>query len=121
MSSRTARASQRPQEAPPDSGPAQPSVRKILVVDDEQPTAEDLAALLREQGYVVEVAFSAEEALARFSVETYHLLITDLLLPGRSGVELTRTVHEACPGCAIILVTGHATVKTAVAALKRGA
>ncbi len=48
-------------------------------------------------------------------------MITDLLLPGKSGVELTKAIHEACPATAIVLITGHATVKTAVSALKRGA
>jgi DNA-binding NtrC family response regulator len=120
MSNRTARAGLPPQEIRPDEDQA-PSVRKILVVEDERQTAEDLAALLRAQDYVVDVAFSAEEALERFAQDTYHLVITDMLLPGRSGVDLTSTLHAACPGCAIVLVTGHATVKSAVAALKRGA
>jgi DNA-binding NtrC family response regulator len=47
--------------------------------------------------------------------------LTDLLLPGKSGVELTKLVHDAAPATAIVLITGHATVKTAVSALKRGA
>ncbi|MCS6914439.1 MAG: sigma-54 dependent transcriptional regulator [Myxococcales bacterium] len=112
---------------PPATGRAQSpasggsATRRILVVDDEKDAADELAAILRQDGYLVETVGSAEEALQRFSVETYHVLITDLLLPGKSGVELTRQVHEACPGCAIVLITGHATVKTAVAALKRGA
>ena len=64
---------------------------------------------------------SAEDALERMRAETYHLVLTDLLLPGKSGVELTKLVHDNCPATAIVLITGHATVKTAVAALKRGA
>ena len=99
-----------------------PPTRRLLVVEDERETAEDLAAYLREEGgYHVDVAGTAEEALQRFTRETYHLVITDLLLPGKSGVELTRALQENVPGCVVILVTGHATVKTAVAALKRGA
>ncbi len=105
----------------PAAAPAALAARKILVVDDEPDAAAALAELLREEGYSVDAVGSAEEALERFRVETYHLLLTDLLLPGKSGVELTKLVHEACPATAIVLVTGHATVKTAVTALKRGA
>ena len=108
------------------STPAARSVRpatqkKILLVDDEPDAVESMAAVLREDGYAVDTAGTAEEALERFRSETYHLLITDLFLPGKSGVELTKAIHESAPATAIVLITGHATVKTAVAALKRGA
>jgi DNA-binding NtrC family response regulator len=95
--------------------------KRVLVVDDDPETVNGLAAILKEDGYQVDVVGSAEEALERFAVTTYHLLLTDLLLPGKSGVELTKTVHDAAPATAIVLITGHATVKTAVSALKRGA
>jgi DNA-binding NtrC family response regulator len=97
------------------------AAKKILVVDDEPEAVELMAAILRDDGYMVDTASTAEEALDRFRSETYHLLITDLFLPGKSGVDLTKQVHEGCPATAIVLITGHATVKTAVAALKRGA
>ncbi len=117
----------RPNEAaPPPTIPVPATAngaaaRKILVVDDEPDAANGMAELLREEGHAVDIAPSAEEALERFKFETYHLLLTDLLLPGKSGVELTKLVHDACPATAIVLITGHATVKTAVTALKRGA
>ncbi|MBI4512434.1 MAG: sigma-54-dependent Fis family transcriptional regulator [Deltaproteobacteria bacterium] len=95
--------------------------KKILVVDDEPDIAEAMAIILREDGYHVEIASNAEEALERFQLDTYHLLLTDMLLPGKSGVDLTKIVHENSPATAIVLITGHATVKTAVSALKRGA
>jgi DNA-binding NtrC family response regulator len=97
------------------------ATKKILVVDDEPEVVEGLAAVLREDGYLVDTSANAEDALERFRSETYHLLLTDLFLPGKSGVDLTKFVHDSCPATAIVLVTGHATVKTAVAALKRGA
>src|SRR5258708_28535737 len=104
---------------PPTRGPA--GVKKVLVVDDDPETVAGLAAILREDNHQVDVVGSAEEALERFAATTYHLLLTDLLLPGKSGVELTKLVHDAAPATAIVLITGHATVKTAVSALKRGA
>jgi DNA-binding NtrC family response regulator len=101
---------------------AQPGApKKVLVVDDDPETVAGLAAILREDGYHVDVVGTAEDALERFKADTYHLLLTDLLLPGKSGVELTKLVHDAAPATAIVLITGHATVKTAVSALKRGA
>jgi DNA-binding NtrC family response regulator len=109
-----------------DDKPAARSVRpsapkKVLVVDDEPDAVETMAAILREDGHMVDTSATAEDALDRFRLETYHLLLTDLLLPGKSGVDLTKIIHESCPATAIVLITGHATVKTAVAALKRGA
>ena len=88
------------------------SSKKLLVVDDDVETVSGLAAILREDGYTVDVVGSAEEALERFKANTYHLLLTDLLLPGKSGVELTKMIHDAAPATAIVLITGHATVKT---------
>src|SRR5215831_10298262 len=61
------------------------SQKKILLVDDEPDAVESMAAVLREDGYVVDCAGTAEDALERFRSETYHLLITDLFLPGKSG------------------------------------
>jgi DNA-binding NtrC family response regulator len=97
------------------------SPRKLLLVDDELEAIEGLAELLREEGFEVEVTGSAEEALQLFSSTTYNLVVTDLVLPGQTGVELTRALHAASPATVIVLLTGHATVKTAVAALKEGA
>ncbi len=105
----------------PSSSSPRPASRRVLIVDDDADTAAALAALLAVDGYIVDVAGSGEEALERFAVESYHLLLTDLMLPGMSGVELTHTVHEGSPSTAIVLVTAHATLKTAVAALRRGA
>ena len=107
--------------APSDADGRAGGPKKVLVVDDDPETADGLSTILREDGYQVDVVGTAEDALERFKATTYHLLLTDLLLPGKSGVELTKMVHDAAPATAIVLITGHATVKTAVSALKRGA
>src|SRR5438128_693806 len=83
--------------AAPTRRPARAAVRRILVVDDDADAASSLAMILRDESYTVDTAGSAEEAVERFKSESYHLLITDLILPGSSGVELTRTIHESCP------------------------
>src|SRR5262245_33929878 len=78
------------------------AAKKLLVVDDEADVVESMAAILREDGYLVDIAATAEEALERFRSETYHLLLTDLFLPGMSGVELTKEIHEKAPATAIV-------------------
>src|SRR2546426_675834 len=94
------------ERAPYEVDPPSPAVRerprelhrrKILVVDDEEDARAGLTEILRLEGYSVDQAATAEDALEHFRTETYHLLLTDLLLPGKSGVELTKIVHDACP------------------------
>src|SRR5581483_3033694 len=104
-----------------EAAAAAPTARRALVVDDDPESVAALAEMLREDALQVDTCGTAEEALERFAVTTYHVVLTDLLLPGKSGVELTKLIHDAAPATAIVLITGHATVKTAVSALKRGA
>ena len=80
-----------------------------------------LEQLLNLEGYQASVALSAEAALERFRTETFHLVLTDLQLPGRNGISLIKTLHETCPETKAVLITGHGSVRTAVTALKRGA
>ncbi len=95
--------------------------RRVLAVDDDPAALEAIVALLQKDGYEVHTATSAEaaeELLSRFS---YPLIITDLVLPGQSGIDLVREVGRRQPEAAAIVVTGHATLRTAVEALKAGA
>jgi two-component system response regulator AtoC len=94
---------------------------KVLVVDDDVPLTRALAELLGQEGYQVTTAGSAEEALDRVREDTFHLVLTDLQLPGRNGISLIKALHEACPDTKPVLITGHGSVRTAVTALKRGA
>jgi two-component system response regulator AtoC len=94
---------------------------KLLVVDDDLPLCRALSELLGQEGYQVTTAVSAEEALERVREDTFHLILTDLQLPGRNGISLIKALHEACPDTKTVLITGHGSVRTAVTALKRGA
>jgi DNA-binding NtrC family response regulator len=94
---------------------------RILVVDDDAADAEALRALLTEAGHDVEIAASTEEALARFREETYAVVVADVQLPGESGLDLVRELRNLAPATAVVVMTGHATVSTAVTALKLGA
>jgi len=94
---------------------------RILVVDDDVHLGRALHELLTQAGYETTVAHSAEEALDRLREQTFHLVLTDLQLPGRNGISLIKTISEACPETKCVLITAHGSTRTAVTALKRGA
>jgi DNA-binding NtrC family response regulator len=94
---------------------------RILVVDDDAADAEALCSLLSEAGHEVEIAASTEAALARFREGTYAIVVADVQLPGESGLDLVRELREQAPATAVVVMTGHASVSTAVTALKLGA
>jgi len=94
---------------------------KILAVDDEQVILDSAAKMLGSETFRVLTALDAEKALQILEAEAPDILITDLVLPGASGMELLETASEQDPTLLTILTTGYSTVENAVAALKRGA
>ncbi len=93
----------------------------ILVVDDDVFFRAFCTDVLRSEGYAVGTASSAEEALAVLRAEGAALLLVDIYMPGKSGLELLESVKASCSGVDIIIMTGHGSIETAVQALKRGA
>jgi DNA-binding NtrC family response regulator len=93
----------------------------LLVVDDELIVRDSLDKWFREEGYDVSVAESAPEALARMAAKRFDLALVDIKMPGTDGVELQRRIHEIDSDMLVIMMTGYASVETAVAALKNGA
>ena len=93
----------------------------LLVVDDELIVRDSLDKWFREEGYDVAVAESAHEALAKMAAKKFDLALVDIKMPGTDGVELQRRMHEIDPDMLVIIMTGYASVETAVAALKNGA
>lgn len=83
----------------------QPSDRRILIVDDEAAIRNLFAAWLSED-YECETAASADEALAILATEAYALVISDMMMPGRNGVELLREVRSRYPETAVIMISG---------------
>ena len=79
------------------------------------------SSCLNIEGYQASIALSAEAALERFRTDTFHLVLSDLQLPGRNGISLIKMLHETCPETKAVLITGHGSMRTAVTALKRGA
>jgi DNA-binding NtrC family response regulator len=84
------------------------SARLVLIVDDEVRIADTLAAILRCSGYKTVVAYDAESALEIVQVTPPDLLLSDVVMPGLSGVDLALAVRQMIPGCKILLFSGQA-------------
>ena len=94
----------------------------ILVVDDDAIICEQLRAFYTCSGqYCVEIANSGEEALRRLEKADIDLVVTDIRLPGISGVELTVQIHKNYPNVPVIAITGYAAIESAIEVLKHGA
>jgi DNA-binding NtrC family response regulator len=93
----------------------------ILIVDDEPVVRDSLGKWFSEEGYTVDTAMSAKEALLKLPAERWDLALLDIKMPGMDGLELQRKMREAHPEIIIIIMTGYASVETAVQALKDGA
>src|SRR6201993_71969 len=94
---------------------------KLLIVDDELSVRDSLAKWFTEEGYEVGMAESANEALTRVAETTFDVALVDIKMRGTDGIELQRRLHEIYPDMLVIIMTGYASVETAVAALKNGA
>jgi len=93
----------------------------ILVVDDEPLVCQQLERLFTHSGYAVTIAPSAEKAIERLDNGDIDLVVTDIRLPGMSGVELTKRIQEKSSDVPVIVITGYADIETAVEVLKIGA
>jgi DNA-binding response OmpR family regulator len=80
----------------------------ILVVDDESAIADTMTEILSRSGYLAMTAYDAEEALETALLTPPELLITDVMLPGMSGIELAITMRRIFPECKILLCSGQA-------------
>lgn len=92
----------------------------LLIVDDEQNTLEGLKQILKQEGYEVFTALSAEGGIDVLKTQDIDLVITDLMLPGIDGMELARKVIKEYEGTQVMIITAHGTVKSAVEAMKEG-
>jgi len=94
---------------------------RILVADDEANARNGLAAFLRGEGFVVDLAEDGPSALARLEETAPDVLLTDLHMPGMDGIALLERAREAMPELAVMLITAFADVDTAVRAMQKGA
>jgi two-component system response regulator PilR (NtrC family) len=94
---------------------------KALIVDDEESMQEFLDIFLTKEGYQVRTAGSVEKAIEILSEENFDVVISDIKMPGHSGIELLRIVKAANPDTAVIMITAYASLDSAVNALREGA
>ncbi len=94
---------------------------RILVVDDEERMTESLCALLAREGHVVSGALNAKEAIQLLERTDFDVVVTDLRLPGPSGLEILKAAHQNDPERPVIIMTAYASVEAAVAAIGEGA
>ena len=96
-------------------------VPHILVVDDDELIREQIERLYVQSGYTVSPVATAEDALECLEAKDIDLVVTDIKLPGLSGVELTERIQELYPDVPVVVITGYAGVENAVEVLKLGA
>jgi two-component system cell cycle response regulator len=94
---------------------------RILIVDDEEDLCEVLGEVLRENGYMTDTTLTVSEAMKKMKEIRYNLMITDIKLPDKSGIELLELVEKISPGTAVIILTAFPETETAMQALNHGA
>lgn len=94
--------------------------RRILVVDDEENVCKALRRTLKRDGYEVVTAGSPAEALETLKREKFDLILSDHLMPEMTGLELLKLVHDRHPDMMRMMLTGHADIETAIAAINQG-
>jgi DNA-binding NtrC family response regulator len=94
---------------------------KILIVDDDAGIAEVLKEIVCREDRVVQVCHDGLIAVESLGKEPYDLLILDLVIPGVDGLEVFKFAKKANPEVLVIIITGYATLETAIAAIKEGA
>jgi len=98
-----------------------PKKVKVLVVDDEITVCKSIRQAILSEEYEVDTALSGEEALKKDEEAGYPIIITDLMMPGISGLDLLERLKARRPSVNVIMITGYPTIKTAVQAVKLGA
>jgi len=94
---------------------------RLLLVDDEKEFVETLAERLRTRGFDVTEAFNGEEALAKVKSYNYDVAILDVQMPGISGIETLKTIKDLKPLIEVVMLTGNATIESAIGGMKLGA
>ena len=94
---------------------------QVLVVDDERDIRDGSERILTRKGYKVTTATNGEEALKCVEKTEFAIVLLDLKMPGMDGLEVLRLIRESHPETLVIVITGYATIETAIEAMKRGA
>lgn len=94
---------------------------RLLIVEDEDTLCQSLQRVFMKEGYEVDRAESAEAAFKLLEQKSYDLIITDIILPGISGIELLTRYRKQNPAQKVIIITAYASMATAIESIKAGA
>jgi len=94
---------------------------KILVIDDEKRMCDSIKVLLSNIGYDVDIAENGKVGIDKLKAGQYDLVITDLMMPELDGFAVMKYIKENCPRTLVIVITGYASVESAVRAIRSGA
>jgi DNA-binding NtrC family response regulator len=94
---------------------------KVLVIDDEQIVLDSVQKILREENYAVDVTLSGREGIRRASTNDYDIVLTDVRMPDISGKIVLREVKRAKPVLPVVIISGYATVQSAIVCTRLGA
>jgi DNA-binding NtrC family response regulator len=94
---------------------------RILVVDDDRGIRESLEAVLKEEGYEVDLAENGQQAIQKSKANYYNLALVDLRLPDMDGLKLLTDMMETVPKVVKIIITGYPSLQNAIEAVNRGA
>ena len=94
---------------------------KALVIDDEQIVLDSVNKILKDENYEVDVSLSGREGLDQAIKKEYDIVFTDIRMPDIGGMRVLRDVKRAKPSLPVVIITGYASVKSAVQAMKLGA
>src|SRR5262245_5189436 len=94
---------------------------RILIVDDEEGLRKVLEILLKKEGYEVQSADSAAEALKALDAGLFHVVLSDIKMPGMSGIDLLKSIRARDPNIPVIIMTAYASLDTAIEAVNQGA
>ncbi|HET8637705.1 MAG TPA: sigma-54 dependent transcriptional regulator [Acidobacteriaceae bacterium] len=97
------------------------NAQRILIIDDEAAIRESLETLLGLEGYAIETAVNGEQGLERIEENSYDLVLLDLALPGKSGLEILPLIRERHPSLPVIMITAYGKVDNVVDAIRSGA
>jgi len=95
--------------------------KKVLIVDDEERVVQSIAGVLEDEAFRVTTARSGEEAIRIFQQEFPDVTLLDIWMPGMDGIEVLKRLKWISPDCQVIMISGHATISTAMASVKLGA
>jgi len=94
---------------------------RILIVDDDETIRTTMKAILEDEGYVVDLASTGEEAIQLTMKTTYNIALLDIRLPDMEGVELLKLMRDSVPRTRKVMVTGYPSMQNAIAALNKNA